>query len=106
MRFWILKLIIILFLFSCKKEQEYNYVQSLDGLANQYENIEINVKNIPLDRILIETDAPWLAPIPFRGKKNEPKYVSEVAKAVAEIKDITLQEVGETTSQNYRNLFL
>ena len=49
MRFWILKLIIILFLFSCKKEQEYNYVQILDGLASQYENIEINVKNIPLD---------------------------------------------------------
>tara|TARA_B110000971_G_C19867594_1_gene434609 strand:+ start:72 stop:761 length:690 start_codon:yes stop_codon:yes gene_type:complete len=49
MRFWILKLNIILLLFSCKREQEYNYVEILDGLASQYENIEFNVKNTPLD---------------------------------------------------------
>ena len=68
---------------------------------------------IPLDRILIETDSPWLAPIPHRGKSNEPKYVSEVAKLIAEIKEITLDEPGPEEVQieqkaiglNYIRLF-
>ena len=87
---------------------DLNFYISFSGIITfrNAGSLRETVKNIPLDRILIETDAPWLAPIPFRGKKNEPKYVSEVAKTVAEIKDITLQEVGETTCQNYRNLFL
>lgn len=64
------------------------------------------VKQVPLERMLVETDAPWLAPVPHRGKQNEPKYVVEVAKAVAEIKGISLEEVSQVTTKNFEQLFL
>ncbi len=64
------------------------------------------VKNVPLERMLVETDAPWLAPVPHRGKQNEPQYVVEVAKAVAEIKGISFEEVSEVTTANFKQLFL
>lgn len=64
------------------------------------------VKQVPLDRMLVETDAPWLAPVPHRGKQNEPQYVVEVAKAVAKIKDISYEEVSEVTTANFKQLFL
>ncbi len=63
------------------------------------------VEEIPLDKILIETDAPYLTPTPYRGKRNESKYVKEVAKKIAEIKDITLEEVAEVTTKNAKELF-
>ena len=59
----------------------------------------------PLDRLLIETDAPYLAPVPFRGKQNEPAYVQYVAEKVAEIKKLTTEEVAEATLQNGLRLF-
>ncbi len=64
------------------------------------------VKHVPLERMLVETDAPWLAPVPHRGKQNEPQYVVEVAKAVAEIKGISFEEVSEVTTANFKQLFL
>jgi len=63
------------------------------------------IKQTPLEKILIETDAPWLAPEPYRGQRNEPAYVVEVAKKIAEIKEISLDKVGEQTSENARKLF-
>jgi len=63
------------------------------------------VKFVPLDRLLIETDSPWLAPVPHRGKKNQPAYVREVGEAVAALKGISLEELGEVTSANFRRLF-
>ncbi|MFA5076560.1 MAG: TatD family hydrolase [Patescibacteria group bacterium] len=63
------------------------------------------VKNIPLAKILIETDSPYLAPQVHRGKRNEPAYVQYVAQKVAEIKQIPLETVADRTSQNARNLF-
>jgi TatD DNase family protein len=60
---------------------------------------------LPLDRILIETDAPYLAPHPFRGKRNEPAYVVHTAQKLADIKNLTLEEVGRLTSENFFALF-
>jgi len=63
------------------------------------------VHKLPLERILVETDAPFLAPVPFRGKRNEPSYVQYVAEKIATIKGIDFEEVAEVTSQNTKTLF-
>ena len=63
------------------------------------------VKAAPRDMILIETDAPYLAPVPYRGKRNEPAYVVEVAKKLAEIRGETLSEVAAYTTANAKNLY-
>jgi TatD DNase family protein len=60
---------------------------------------------IPLDKLLIETDCPYLTPHPFRGKRNEPSYVKLVAEQIAEIKEITYEEVAEVTSKNAKKFF-
>jgi TatD DNase family protein len=60
---------------------------------------------IPMDRLLIETDCPYLAPHPFRGKRNEPGYVKLVAEQIAEIKGMSLEEVAEKTTANAKKLF-
>lgn len=70
--------------------------------ARQYDEI---VKYAPLDRILLETDAPYLTPEPYRGQRNEPAYVIEVAKKIAELKNTLLEEVAEQTTQNTKKLF-
>lgn len=63
-------------------------------------------QNIPLDKMLIETDSPYLAPTPYRGKTNQPAYVKHVAEEIARLRNITLEEVGAATSRNFRILFL
>lgn len=62
-------------------------------------------RRVPLDRCLIETDSPYLAPVPYRGKTNQPAYVAHVAKQLAELKGCSLQEVAESTSTNFEQLF-
>src|SRR5262249_44431900 len=61
---------------------------------------------VPLDRCLIETDSPYLAPVPYRGKVNQPAYVPHVAAKLAEVKKVSLQEVANATSANFNGLFL
>lgn len=63
------------------------------------------VKNAPLGRLLLETDAPYVAPAPYRGKRNEPAYVIETAKKIAELRGIAYDEVAEVTTANAKNLF-
>lgn len=60
---------------------------------------------LPLDRCLIETDSPYLAPVPFRGKTNEPSFVPYVARQIAEVKGCSVEEVGWQTSRNFERLF-
>ena len=60
---------------------------------------------VPLDRLLIETDSPYLAPVPHRGKTNQPAWVAHVAEQVAQIKGLSVEAVGEATSANFERLF-
>jgi TatD DNase family protein len=59
----------------------------------------------PMDRIMIETDAPYLSPVPYRGRRNHSGYVPEVAKKIAEIKGMTLEEVAKITTENGKRFF-
>ncbi|PBQ30670.1 hydrolase TatD [Sphingobacteriaceae bacterium] len=63
------------------------------------------VEQIDLQHLVLETDAPYLAPVPFRGKRNEPVYILEVARKIAQIKNISMEEVGRITSENAKYIF-
>ena len=78
---------------------------SFGGVITFTQDYDEQVKFIPLDRILLETDAPYVAPIPYRGKRNESSYIVEVAKKIAEIKGATLEEVARVTTQNAKSVF-
>ena len=62
-------------------------------------------RKVPMDRILVETDAPYLAPVPHRGRRNEPAFVRLVAETIAQVKGLSLEEIARTTSMNTRTLF-
>jgi TatD DNase family protein len=62
-------------------------------------------KEIPLDKLMIETDCPFLAPQAYRGKRNEPAYVVKVAEQIAEVKGISIEEVATQTTENARKFF-
>ena len=63
------------------------------------------VVEVPLDRMLIETDSPFLAPVPNRGKRNEPAFVKETARKLGELLGLSMEEIGEQTSRNFYNFF-
>ena len=90
-----------------KAALDLNYMISFSGIITFKNAAELRevVQKVPLDRILIETDSPYLAPIPYRGKQNEPKYVVEVAQQVAELKGVSVEEVAQTTADNFHRLF-
>jgi TatD DNase family protein len=69
------------------------------------QNIRDAAQIVPLDRILIETDSPYLAPIPHRGKRNEPAFVKEVARQIGELRNLSSEEVGAQTTENFYKFF-
>jgi len=69
------------------------------------DDLRKTARELPLDKILIETDAPFLAPVPYRGRRNEPAFVVETARAIAELRGVEAAEVGTATSENFRRLF-
>ena len=88
-----------------KKYLDLGFYLGFNGIitfAHQYDEV---VKYVPLENILLETDAPYLTPEPYRGQRNEPIYVKEVAKKVAKLKDLPVDEVITKTTQNIINLF-
>lgn len=92
---------------TAKAALDLGFYISFSGIvsfANARELREVATK-VPLDRLLIETDSPWLAPVPYRGKTNQPAYVVEVAKVVADLRGLPVEELGERTSENFRHLF-
>lgn len=71
-------------------------------ITRDYDDI---VKTVPLDRLLLETDAPYVAPVPYRGKRNEPVYIKEIAAKVAETMDMSVAEIKKITTANALNFF-
>ncbi len=86
---------------------ERGYLLSFTGIATYPKSDEIRntIKQCPLDQLMIETDAPFLSPVPHRGKRNEPAFVVDVAKCVAEVKGVSLDEVDELTTKNAVQFF-
>jgi len=89
-----------------EKALSYGFMIGINGIVT-FRNSELSglVKRIPPDRLLLETDAPFLAPVPFRGRRNESAYLVHIAAKVAEIYNLNIEEIGAITSQNTLELF-
>ncbi|HSC19580.1 MAG TPA: TatD family hydrolase, partial [Rhizomicrobium sp.] len=80
---------------------------SASGIATfkKSEELRAVLKTVPLDRLLVETDAPFLAPMPYRGKRNEPGFVTHTATALAELKGVSFDALSAATTENFFRLF-
>lgn len=94
-----------------KKEAEEifelgNFLLGIGGVVT-FKNAGLaeNLKDIPLEKLVLETDSPYLAPVPYRGKRNEPSYLSFVCEKLAEIYNLTSSEIIQVTTQNTESLF-
>jgi TatD DNase family protein len=93
---------------SWSQAQEYlemGFYLGFNGIITFARDYDRVVKEMPLSRLLIETDCPYLTPNPFRGKRNEPSYVKYVAQKVAELRSLSFEEVSEKTAKNAKELF-
>ena len=91
-----------------KKMLDLDFFISASGITtfkNAVPLQEVFKNVVPLQKMLIETDSPYLAPVPYRGQRNEPSFVVEVAKKLASLKNISVEEVGNITSDNFKKLF-
>lgn len=80
---------------------------SFSGIVTFKNAVELKevAKQVPLDRLLVETDSPYLAPVPYRGKTNQPAYVLHVAEEIARLRELSLDELAEATTANFFQLF-
>lgn len=90
---------------TAQKLFDLGFCIGLNGIITFTDQYDELVKKSPLERILLETDAPYLAPVPYRGKRNEPLYVVEVAEKIAELKNMSLEQVTSQTTKNTQDLF-
>lgn len=88
-----------------KQFLDFGFTLSFTGVITFTHDYDEVIKNTPLNMLLTETDAPYVAPVPYRGKRNEPAYVVEVVKKIAEIKNLPVEEVREQILKNARSLF-
>ncbi|WP_444931293.1 TatD family hydrolase [Microbulbifer sp. SSSA002] len=90
-----------------KAALDLNYYISLSGIVTfkNAEELRDVARKLPLDRLLVETDSPYLAPVPYRGKPNIPAYVREVAEFIADLRGIPYEQLAEITSENFFRLF-
>jgi TatD DNase family protein len=86
---------------------EMGFYISFSGIVTfkSAKELQAVAKAVPLERMLIETDSPYLAPVPHRGRMNEPGYVAHVAEYIATLKDVSLRDVAQQTTDNFFNLF-
>lgn len=92
---------------TAKRALDMGFYISLSGIVTFKNAVELQAvaKQLPLDRILIETDAPYLAPVPFRGKTNKPAFVKHVAEFLAELRGDTVENIANVTTANFKTLF-
>ncbi len=92
---------------TAKRALDIGFYISLSGIVTFKSAKELQevAKKLPLDRILIETDSPYLAPVPHRGKTNQPAFVTHVAEFLAELRNDTVENIAATTTHNFRTLF-
>ena len=88
-----------------KKLLDLGFLFSFGGVITFARDYDEVVRFIPLERILLETDAPYVTPIPYRGKRNEPAYLLEVAKKIADLKQLSFEEVCGKTLDNAKLIF-
>jgi len=90
-----------------EQAMELGFYISFSGIVTFKKALALKevAKRVPLERMLIETDSPYLAPTPFRGKTNEPAWVKHVAEEIARLRQVSVEEIGQTTSTNYFKLF-
>ena len=90
-----------------EKLLKLNAFFSASGIITFKNSIDLQetFKILPLEKILIETDSPYLAPVPYRGKKNEPSFLNYTAQKLADIKDVSKKEITKITTKNFNNLF-
>ncbi len=90
-----------------KKALDLNFYISFSGIITfkNATSLQSTVKALPIDRILVETDAPYLAPVPFRGKQNQPAWVSYVGEMVALLKELAIEDVKNKTTDNFYRCF-
>ena len=89
-----------------KKALSYSFMIGINGIVTfKNSNLGEVVREIPLEQLLLETDSPFLSPVPYRGKRNESSYLVEIAAKVAEIYNLTKEEIGQVTTQNALQLF-
>jgi len=84
---------------------DFGFTLSFTGVITFTHDYDEVIKNTPLDMIMSETDAPYVAPVPYRGKRNEPVYVKEIVKKIAEIKNLSEEEVASAIMANAKRLF-
>ena len=92
---------------TAQKAMEMNFYISFSGIVTFKNAKEVQevAKQVPLDRMLVETDSPYLTPVPYRGKPNQPGYTRYVAEFIAALRDTTLEHVAEQTTANFFKLF-
>jgi TatD DNase family protein len=92
---------------TAKRALDIGFYISLSGIVTfkSAKDLQEVAKKLPLDRILIETDSPYLAPVPHRGKTNQPAFVTHVAEFLAELRNDSVENIAAVTTQNFRTLF-
>ena len=90
-----------------KRAMDLGFYISFSGIVTFKNATELQAvaRQVPLDRMLVETDSPYLAPVPFRGKPNFPKYTRQVGEFVADLKQVPFAEFAQQTTENFHNLF-
>ena len=90
-----------------KKLLDLNCYISVSGIItfNKSDELADTISSVPIENLLVETDSPYLAPSPFRGKTNEPSYIVHTVKRLSEIKKISEEGIALNTTKNFKNLF-